>query len=118
MMCGLPGTGKTHWVKEWVDKNPEKRYTVIGNTHLLEKMTVSSSAQREGHIAISLFHQVDGAPLKDSYRGRWSVILDKLQKCLSRLVESAAQRRRNYVIDQVNVAEGSGRPDGVCLILS
>lgn len=39
-MCGLPGAGKTHWVKEWVEKNPEKRYTVIGNTQLLEKMTV------------------------------------------------------------------------------
>lgn len=40
-MCGLPGAGKTHWVKEFVEKNPEKRYTVIGNTQLLEKMTVS-----------------------------------------------------------------------------
>lgn len=43
MMCGLPGAGKTHWVKEWVAKNPEKRYTVIGNTQLLEKMTVKQS---------------------------------------------------------------------------
>lgn len=43
MMCGLPGAGKTHWVKEWVEKNPEKRYTVIGNTQLLEKMTVKLS---------------------------------------------------------------------------
>lgn len=41
MMCGLPGAGKTHWVREFVRKNPEKRYTVIGNTQLLEKMTVS-----------------------------------------------------------------------------
>lgn len=47
-------------------------------------------------------YQVNATPLKDSYRGRWSVILDKLQKCLSRLVESAALRRRNYVIDQVS----------------
>lgn len=41
MMCGLPGAGKTHWVREFVQKNPEKRYTIIGNTQLLEKMTVS-----------------------------------------------------------------------------
>lgn len=40
-MCGLPASGKTHWVKEHVANNPDKRYTVIGNTQLLEKMTVS-----------------------------------------------------------------------------
>lgn len=42
MMCGLPGSGKTHWVKEYVKDNIDKKYTVIGNTHLLEKMTVNN----------------------------------------------------------------------------
>lgn len=62
---------------------------------------------------------MDGTPLKNSYRGRWSVILDKLQKCLSRLVESAALRRRNYVIDQVSFADRKKKlKNEVCLILS
>lgn len=39
-MCGLPGSGKTNWVKEHIGSNADKRYTVIGNTYLLEKMTV------------------------------------------------------------------------------
>lgn len=39
-MCGLPASGKTHWVKEYVKENVDKKYTLLGNTHLLEKMTV------------------------------------------------------------------------------
>lgn len=40
-MCGLPGSGKTQWVREHIDSNSDKRYTVIGNASLLERMTVS-----------------------------------------------------------------------------
>lgn len=40
-MCGLPAAGKTEWVRKMVKENPDKRFTVIGNSHLLEKMTVS-----------------------------------------------------------------------------
>lgn len=46
-------------------------------------------------------YKVNGNPLKNSYKHRWNVVLDKLQKCLFKLVEAAALRRRNYVIDQV-----------------
>lgn len=41
-MCGLPASGKTHWVKEHVASNLDKKYTVLGNSNLLEKMTVIS----------------------------------------------------------------------------
>lgn len=47
MMCGLPGAGKTHWVREYLAKNPEKRYTVIGNTQLLERMTVKHNEMKQ-----------------------------------------------------------------------
>lgn len=40
-MCGLPGSGKTHWVRDHIGSNTDKRYTVIGNASLLERMTVS-----------------------------------------------------------------------------
>ncbi|GJQ77787.1 hypothetical protein Trydic_g16049 [Trypoxylus dichotomus] len=91
MMCGLPASGKTHWVNEHVANNPDKRYTVIGNTQLLEKMTVN------------------GNPLKNTVKGRWNLVLEKLSKCLNKLVEVAALRRRNYVIDQTNVFPSAQR---------
>ncbi|KAL3275971.1 hypothetical protein HHI36_020702 [Cryptolaemus montrouzieri] len=91
MMCGLPGSGKTHWVKEYLKENPDKRVTVIGCSHLLDKMTVR------------------GQPLKLTYNGRWSILLDKLQRCLNRLADIAPQRRRNYIIDQTNVFPSAQR---------
>ncbi|KYB28804.1 heterogeneous nuclear ribonucleoprotein U-like protein 2 isoform X1 [Tribolium castaneum] len=91
LMCGLPAAGKTHWVQEYVQENPEKRYTVLGNTHLLQKMTVS------------------GDELKNKYKGSWNMLLEKLQKCLNKLVEVAALRRRNYIIDQPNVYPSAQR---------
>lgn len=39
-MVGLPCSGKTHWVNNYVAENPMKSYTVLGNTHILDKMKV------------------------------------------------------------------------------
>lgn len=91
MMCGLPASGKTHWVRNMIDETLDKSYTVIGNSHLLEKMTVN------------------GNPLKNNYKGRWNVILDRLMKCVNILVEAAALRRRNFIIDQTNVFPSAQR---------
>lgn len=54
MMCGLPASGKTHWVREYLEQNPDKRYTVIGNTHLLDKMTVSRIIYKNIGILVSV----------------------------------------------------------------
>ncbi|KAJ8922232.1 hypothetical protein NQ315_004169, partial [Exocentrus adspersus] len=91
LMCGLPASGKTHWVKEYTASNLDKRYTVLGNSNLLEKMTVS------------------GEPLKAKFKGRWSLLVDKFQKCLNKLISIAALRRRNYIIDQTNVFPSAQR---------
>lgn len=40
MMCGLPGSGKTHWVNEYLKSNSDKQISVIGATHFLNRMTV------------------------------------------------------------------------------
>ncbi|XP_044766530.1 heterogeneous nuclear ribonucleoprotein U-like protein 2 isoform X2 [Coccinella septempunctata] len=85
MMCGLPGSGKTHWVNEYLRSNNDKLTNVIGATHLLERMTVH------------------GQPLKSTYNGQWNMLMEKLQRCLNRLGDIAAQRRRNYILDQTNV---------------
>ncbi|KAK5640200.1 hypothetical protein RI129_011011 [Pyrocoelia pectoralis] len=91
MMCGLPASGKTHWVQHLLSENSEKQYTVIGNSHLLERMTVN------------------GKPLKNFYKGRWNIILDRLMKCVNLLVEQGALRRRNFIIDQTNVFPSAQR---------
>lgn len=85
MMCGLPGSGKTRWVQDYLKKNPNKKYTVLGNSFLLSKMTVN------------------GCPLYENYKDCWTEVLDKLTKLLNTLLEIACQRRRNYILDQTNV---------------
>lgn len=92
LMCGLPASGKTHWVREFMETHMDKEYTVIGDKHLLQKMET-----------------VNGKPLKSNFKGRWSLLLDKLQKSINRLIDIASQRRRNYIIDETNVIPSAQR---------
>jgi tRNA uridine 5-carbamoylmethylation protein Kti12 len=41
MLCGLPCSGKTSWVKKRLQEFPEKMYYVIGIDSVLSKMKVS-----------------------------------------------------------------------------
>ena len=42
-----------------------------------------------------------GLPRKRNYAGRWDVLIDLATKCLNKMLELAASRKRNYIIDQV-----------------
>lgn len=42
MMVGLPCSGKTHWVDNHVESNPEKKFNVLGLSYILNKMKVCS----------------------------------------------------------------------------
>ena len=42
-----------------------------------------------------------GLPRKKNYNGRWDVLIDKATRCLNRLIEIAARKKRHYIIDQV-----------------
>jgi heterogeneous nuclear ribonucleoprotein U-like protein 1 len=45
--------------------------------------------------------QVMGLPRKKNYAGRWDVLIDKSTKCLNKLLEIGATKKRNYILDQV-----------------
>ncbi|XP_059161035.1 heterogeneous nuclear ribonucleoprotein U-like protein 1 [Physella acuta] len=91
MMVGLPGAGKTHWAVKHVEENPDKRYNLLGTNSIIDKMKVL------------------GQPRKQNHSGRWEVLVDKANKCLNRLVEIAARKKRNYIIDQTNVYASARR---------
>lgn len=41
LTVGLPASGKTYWASRQLSKYPEKRYTVIGTSQLVDRMAVS-----------------------------------------------------------------------------
>lgn len=43
-MVGMPGAGKTHWVREHTAKHPEKRYNVLSTGALFDRMKVRAAA--------------------------------------------------------------------------
>lgn len=96
MMIGLPGCGKTSWAENWMKKYPEKRYNSIGLHTLMDRM------------------EVDGEPIMKMIPGnKWNRLVTNLSECLNKWIKLAAQRRRNFIFDQVNISpvshsKGSG----------
>nr|CAD7593177.1 unnamed protein product [Timema genevievae] len=85
MMCGLPGCGKTTWANEWYNQHLDTKYNILGTNNLIDKMKMM------------------GLPRKRNYAGRWDVLIDKCTKCLVKLLDVAARRRRNYILDQADI---------------
>lgn len=86
MMIGLPGAGKSHWALQKALESPEKRYTLLGTKHLLERMKIQGVARKPG-----------------SGPGRWEKLIELCNRGLLTLNEIACQRRRNYILDQPHV---------------
>jgi len=42
-----------------------------------------------------------GLRRQKNYSGRWDVLIQQATQCLNRLIEIAARKRRNYILDQV-----------------
>merc|ERR1719394_1109156 len=85
MMIGLPGSGKTYWVDQYVADHPDKQYNVIGTNTMINKMTVN------------------GEPRKGHHKGKWEQVVQKATRSLQEMLRAASQRRRNVIIDQTNV---------------
>ncbi|XP_075692322.1 heterogeneous nuclear ribonucleoprotein U-like protein 1 [Rhinoderma darwinii] len=85
MMMGLPGAGKTTWAMKHSTANPLKKYNILGTNAIMEKMKVM------------------GLRRQRNYAGRWDVLIQQATKCLNQLIQIAARRKRNYILDQTNV---------------
>ncbi|XP_030007346.1 heterogeneous nuclear ribonucleoprotein U-like protein 1 [Sphaeramia orbicularis] len=90
MMVGLPACGKTTWAIKHAEANPDKKYNILGTNAIMDKMKVM------------------GLRRQRNYAGRWDVLIQQATQCLNRLIEIAARKRRNYILDQTNVY-GSAR---------
>uniref|UniRef100_A0A671P5R9 Heterogeneous nuclear ribonucleoprotein U-like protein 1 n=1 Tax=Sinocyclocheilus anshuiensis TaxID=1608454 RepID=A0A671P5R9_9TELE len=85
MMVGLPGSGKTTWAIKHAEENPDKKYNILGTNAIMEKMKVM------------------GLRRQRNYAGRWDLLIQQATQCLNRLIQIAARKKRNYILDQTNV---------------
>ncbi|KAI4884422.1 hypothetical protein NFI96_009486 [Prochilodus magdalenae] len=85
MMVGLPGSGKTTWANKHSEQHPEKKFNILGTNAIMEKMRVM------------------GLRRQRNYAGRWDVLIQQATQCLNRLIQIAARKKRNYILDQTNV---------------
>ncbi|XDV19854.1 hypothetical protein PO909_025253 [Leuciscus waleckii] len=85
MMVGLPGSGKTTWAIKYAGENPDKKYNILGTNAIMDKMKVM------------------GLRRQRNYAGRWDVLIQQATQCLNRLIQIAARKKRNYILDQTNV---------------
>ncbi|KAK6487667.1 heterogeneous nuclear ribonucleoprotein U-like protein 1 [Huso huso] len=85
MMVGLPASGKTTWAEKHAAENPAKKFNILGTNAIMEKMKVM------------------GLRRQRNYAGRWDVLIQQATQCLNRLIQIAARKKRNYILDQTNV---------------
>ncbi|KPP74143.1 heterogeneous nuclear ribonucleoprotein U-like protein 1-like [Scleropages formosus] len=83
MMVGLPGCGKTTWAIKHAEEHPEKKFNILGTNAIMEKMKVM------------------GLRRQRNYAGRWDLLIQQATQCLNRLIQIAARKKRNYILDQV-----------------
>lgn len=53
------------------------------------------------HVILLPVLQVMGLRRQRNYSGRWDVLIQQATQCLNRLIEIAARKKRNYILDQV-----------------
>ncbi|KAL3106178.1 hypothetical protein niasHT_016865 [Heterodera trifolii] len=84
-MVGLPGVGKTTWVRQYLKEHPNENWILLNTDTILEAMTV------------------DGMPRHRVHQGRWDMVMGLTAKALNRSLQMACRRRHNYILDQTNV---------------
>uniref|UniRef100_A0A0K0EQE5 SAP domain-containing protein n=1 Tax=Strongyloides stercoralis TaxID=6248 RepID=A0A0K0EQE5_STRER len=86
MTVGLPGSGKTTWVRQYLRDNPDGHWRVISSDALLQQM------------------RIDGIPRKQVHSGRWDMVMGLAAKAVVKAMGLACRRKHNYIIDGTNVS--------------
>lgn len=106
-MVGLPGVGKTTWVRQYLKEHPEENWVLLNTDNVLQAMTVN------------------GLPRQRVHQGRWDMVafasivfwrkfckfvqifqvMGLTAKALNRSLQMACRRRHNYILDQTNVGK-------------
>lgn len=101
MMVGLPGVGKSTWVRQYLKDHPEEHWVLLNTDMILSAMKVTQRLLTSVHWAQL---QVNGVPRKRVHQGRWDMVMGLTAKALNRAMQMACRRRHNYIIDQTNVS--------------
>ena len=124
-MVGLPAAGKTTWAIKHAASNPSKKYNILGTNAIMDKMRVSAaplyppppptprllpSKQDPQPPLTTPCPQVMGLRRQRNYAGRRDVLIQQATQCLNRLIQIAARKKRNYILDQV--LPGDHQPPG------
>lgn len=121
MMVGLPAAGKTTWAIKHAASNPSKKYNILGTNAIMDKMRVRMThgslypppsfwelSSTSAHSPfITSCPQVMGLRRQRNYAGRWDVLIQQATQCLNRLIQIAARKKRNYILDQVLVTSST-----------
>ncbi|KAI1716875.1 AAA domain-containing protein [Ditylenchus destructor] len=86
-MVGLPGAGKTTWVRQYLRDHPEEHWILLNTDTILSAMTLN------------------GVPRRRAHTGRWDMVMGLTSKALTRSLQLACRRRHNYIIDKTNVSK-------------
>lgn len=90
MMVGLPGSGKSVWVSKQSAEYPGK-YNILGTNNIMDIMKVLSFKRQK------------------TDRGKLTTLIQQATQCLSKFIEIAARKKRNYILDQTNVCAAAQR---------